>query len=175
AAPPPDFETQMVIPGLSQPMGMAFLPDGRMLIIRKSGVIEIADPRGTLPAPFATYMTLANINSAQERGLIDITLDPDFESNGWFYVYYTPSSPQRARISRFTHQENAGGLTSRGSLASEVVLWEDNDGYISCCHYGGGLDFGPDGRLYLTTGDKFDGLIAQDLERAGGKVIRINK
>ena len=175
AAPPTDFEAQLVRAAISQPMGMVFLPDGRMLLIRKSGVIEIGDPSVPAPAPFATYMTLPNINSGQERGLIDITLDPDFEINGWFYVYYTPNTPQRARIARFTHQENAGELTSTGDFNSEVVLWEDNDGYISCCHYGGGLDFGPDGRLYLTTGDKFDGLIAQDLYRAGGKVIRINK
>src|SRR5690606_16239795 len=47
--------------------------------------------------------------------------------------------------------------------------------WSNCCHYGGGLAFGPDGKLYLTTGEEFDGNQAQDLTRAGGKVIRINK
>ena len=96
-----------------------------------------------------------HLDSSQERGLLDITLDPDFETNGHFYLYNTPIDPQRARITRFTHDENAGGLSSRGDLSSEFVVWQDTDGYLGCCHYGGGLDFGVDGKLWLSTSDKF--------------------
>ena len=54
------------------------------------------------------------------------------------------------------------------------MLWEDNEDWSSCCHYGGGFGFGPDGKLYLTTGEEFDGDQSPDLTRAGGKIIRIN-
>ena len=135
-----------------QPISMAFLPDNRMLLLSKTGQIRIVDPES---GANSVLMTLPNIDSGQERGLLDITLDPDFEENGHFYLYYTPGSPQHARISRFTLEENAGGLTSRASPSSELVVWEDTDGYLACCHYGGGLDFGIDGKLWLTTSDKF--------------------
>src|SRR5690606_20656508 len=96
----------VITSGLAQPMSIAFLPDGRMLVIEKDGTIWIADP---VTGNTSEYMALTNINSGNERGLLDITLDPEFTSNGYFYLYYTPSSPQRARIARFTHEPNAGG------------------------------------------------------------------
>ncbi len=177
------FTQEVVVSeGLGQPLSIAFLPDNRMIVIEKSGRVLIADPE---TGNSSVYMQLSNINSGNERGLLDITLDPDFANNGYFYVYYTPGSPQNARISRFTHEENSGGLTSTANTASELVLWHDTDGYDACCHYGGGLDFGPDGKLWLTTSDKFDtstpgegegtGNLPIDLTSTSGKLIRINK
>ena len=172
---PADFVDEAVINGLNQPISMRFLPDGRALILQKGGGIVIADPSqgwGTAP-----YMTLTNIESGSERGLLDFALDPNFGANGHFYLYYSPSSPKKFRIARFTHQENSGGLTSTGDLGSETVVWEEQwpgDAYVSCCHYGGGLDFGPDGKIYLTTGDKFNGTNSQDRTRSTGSVIRVN-
>jgi len=142
--------------GLNQPMSMAFLPDGRMLIVEKVGRVWIAD---TNSGAKSEYVNLLDIDAAQERGLLDIALAPNFDpaSPGpdYIYLYYTPASGQRAQISRFTHQENSGGLTSTASVGSEFAVWHDTETYVSCCHYGGGLDFGPDGKLWLTTGDKF--------------------
>src|SRR6266550_4918595 len=107
-----------------------------------------------------------------------MSIDPNFPTAPYIYLYYTPASGPngaRSRVARFTHVENSGGLTSRGNLASEVILWQDTDGYDSCCHYGGGLDFGPDGNLWLTVGDHFQGSYASSLQHAGGKVHRITK
>ena len=171
--------------GLNQPISLGFFPDGRMLILEKGGVILIVDPNSGVRT---TYMTLANIDSDGERGLLDISVAPDFDSNApgddYIYLYYTPAAPQLARVARFTHQENSGGLTSTGDLSSEFLVWEDTDGYISCCHYGGGLDHGPDGKIWLTVSDKFTAPNPgeggtnenhpQDLTKAGGKVIRVN-
>lgn len=164
------------------PISMTFLPDNRMLLLSKDGEIRIVDPE---TGSNSVYMTLNNIDSGQERGLLDITLDPDFENNGYFYLYYTPNNPENARIARFEHQENSGGLTSSGALNSEFAVWEDTDGYPACCHYGGGLDFGPDGKLWLTTSDKFlsttpgEGAaggndIMLDPASSSGKIIRVN-
>lgn len=164
-----------------QPISMAFLPDNRMLLLSKSGEIRLVDPES---GSSSVYMQLTNINGKNERGLLDITLDPDFETNGYFYLYYTPGSPQHARVARFQHQENGGGLSSTGDLSSEFRVWEDTDAYLSCCHYGGGLDFGIDGKLWLSTSDKFQTTapgegtggtdLPVDLASSSGKIIRIN-
>ena len=179
------FTSEVVTNGLNQPISVAFFPDGRMLVLEKGGVIHITDPNTGTRVP---YMTLTNIDSGGEKGLLDISIAPDFDptvpGDDYFYLYYTPAAPQLARVSRFTHQENGGGLTSTGDLSSELMIWEDTDGYISCCHYGGGLDHGPDGKIWLTVSDKFTAPnlgeggtnenLPQDLTTAGGKIIRVN-
>ena len=170
----PDFTNEVVAPGISQPMGLRFLPDGRVLVLRKTGEIMIGDPSLPLPMSTETYMQLGNINSNLERGLFDIELDPDFEANHQFYLLYTTANPQQTRVSKFTHLENGGGTSSRGDLSSEQMIWEDTDGFPQCCHYGGSLGFGPDGTLYFTIGDKFDEDSSQDLTKPSGSVLRIN-
>ena len=177
------FSDEQVLTGINQPTGIAWLPDGRMLVLQKDGTIFIADAD---TGNKNTYMTIPStaINTGTERGLLDIVLDPNFASNGYFYLYYTQASPERAAIMRFSHVEGGGGLSSTGNFASLTKIWEDTDGYVSCCHYGGGLDFGPDGKLWLSTSDKFtapnpgeggpDTNYPVNLASASGKVIRVN-
>lgn len=162
-----NFQSEVVAGGLSQPIAVSFPPDGNMLILQKTGQILRADLSAT-PAVVSGYMTITDIDSDGERGLIDITLDPDFATNNYFYVYYSRASTGRFRIARFVHD------VDHAHFGDEFVVWEDNEPATTCCHFGGGLDFGPDGRLYLTTGEEFDAQQAQNLTRAGGKVIRIN-
>ncbi|MFV2004530.1 MAG: PQQ-dependent sugar dehydrogenase, partial [Gammaproteobacteria bacterium] len=168
AALPVNFQDEAVLTGLNQPLNLTSLPDGRMLVLMKGGEIRIFDP-STVPATSTSYLTITDINSNEERGLASIVLDPDFATNNYFYVYYTHGSSARNRIARFTHAGNTA------SLASEVLIWQNVNVWTDCCHYGGGLDFGPDGRLYLATGEEFGGGQSQDLTLAGGKVIRVNK
>ncbi len=183
AAPPENFYLEELIGGLNQPTSMRFLPDGRLIVLQKKGEILICDVT-TNPVQYDVYMDfrdaehLYGIISGQERGVLDIAVDPNFPAEPYVYVFYTPASGPNgalARVARYTHLENAGGLSSRGDYASEVILWEDTDPYNSCCHYGGGLDFGPDGKLWLTTGDHFFGAYADDVQHAGGGVHRFNK
>ena len=163
---PPNFEQDNLFT-LTQPVSLTQLPDERILILQKAGTIRIFDPN--IPNPTSSvYLQIPNVNSGGERGLATLAVDPDFESNGYIYVYYTSSVSFRNRISRFTH---AGDTADPNS---EVVIWQDNENFQSCCHFGGGLGFGPDGLLYLTTGEEFDGPQSTDLGRAGGKIIRIN-
>lgn len=167
------FSQSTVFSGLGRPMEVAFLPDGRALIIQKGGKVLIGNPS---TGQMQTYMQLSNVDTYGERGLESIVLDPNFQQNGYVYLYYVRASdPNRARVSRFTHRENTGGLSSRGDLSTERVIWQDNGAPQNCCHYGGGLDFGPDGKVYLTTGEEFVGTQAQDLSQSGGKIHRFNK
>ncbi|MGJ8677699.1 MAG: PQQ-dependent sugar dehydrogenase [Akkermansiaceae bacterium] len=183
AAPPADFVQEDVILDLDQPLSMRFMPDERLLILHKKGEVRIADLfDGTVESDIYMdlneFATASGVNSDSERGLLDIALDPNFPAEPYIYILYTPDSGPNGlllRVARFTHTENTGGITSRGDPSTEVILWEDTDGYDSCCHYGGGLDFGPDGNLWFTTGDHFQGSYAASLQKAGGGVHRIAK
>ena len=183
--PPDGFAVEDVLVDVDQPISMRFLPDDRLLLVQKKGQIQIGEVLGETVAfeEYADFNDAAHptgLDSGNERGLLDITFDPDFPAQPYIYALYTPEdSPDgpRLTVSRFTHVENTGGLTSRLDLSgiSEVILWQDTEGYDSCCHFGGGIDFGPDGNLWFTTGDHFQGSYAASLTHAGGGVHRIQK
>ena len=166
-----EFVDEQVVGGLDLPTALEVLPDGRIIVLEKSGRAQIFDPSD--PVPNATqYLSLNNVLSNRERGFTDIAIDPDFENNGYIYIYYQTANPPRSRISRFTHTGNTA------AAGSEFVVWQDNENIAdrpNCCHFGGGLDFGPDGKLYLTTGDKWlDPNDSQDPQSYAGKILRLN-
>ncbi|EDX84733.1 PKD domain protein [Synechococcus sp. PCC 7335] len=180
---------QVITGGLAAPIALGFLPDNRMLLLEKGGQIFIADPNS---GQKSLYLDISNIvNSGNERGLLEIAIPPDFDpdpasGNNEIYLFYTRSgNTNRAVIASFEHNELSGELSSQADANSETILWTDVDGYVSCCHYGGGLDFGPDGKLWLTSSDKFntsnggeggpDDDWPLDLESTSGKIIRVNR
>ncbi|MEM8827722.1 MAG: LamG-like jellyroll fold domain-containing protein [Cyanobacteria bacterium P01_G01_bin.19] len=179
-----EFIDTQVVDGLFLPTDMAFLPDGRMLVIEKGGTIQIvADP--TQPnSSIETYMDMSDfVLDSEERGLLAIEVDPNFETNGYFYLFYTNDLEQRTTVSRFQHQENGGGTSSRAAYSSETVLWQEFDVTSSCCHQGGGLAIAHEPidendpspyKIYITVGEEFDGIKSQDLGHDDGKVHRIN-
>ncbi len=160
---PTGFSQQLVTSGLVSPTAMAFAPDGRIFITLQGGKIRVIKNGALLPAPFATL----SVDSAGERGLLGIALDPMFSANNYVYVYYTLASGANNRISRFTANGDvaAGGET--------VILNLDPIGTAEY-HNGGCLQFGTDGKLYVGVGDNTNGANAQDLDTYHGKVLRIN-
>lgn len=166
---PPLVAEQTVLTGLNEPVYVQALPDGRLLLLEKGGAVKLVDPTVT-PATQTTVATVAPVQTRGERGLQSVALDPGFDGNGFIYLYYTQEgNGGRNRITR-----RRLDLTNDLVVPGEVLVWEDNEPAIDCCHYGGGIDFGPDGMLYLTTGEEFDEPQAQDLTRAGGKIIRLD-
>jgi glucose/arabinose dehydrogenase len=166
ATPPPDFQSEVLITGLVEPTGLTFAPDGRMLIIERGGRIHVVLP-GALEVEPTSLLQLTNINIADgERGLVGIALDPGFSTNGFYYVFYTADSPLRDRVSRFTA---SGSTTVPGS---ESIIWEDNVPSAPF-HHGGTIAFGPDGHLYISTGDHFNASDSQSLTSYHGKILRI--
>jgi glucose/arabinose dehydrogenase len=110
--------------------------------------------------------------SFSEMGLLGLAFHPDYEDNGYFFVYYTAGDPRRDRLSRFEVSADAGVADP----SSERVLLEFEDDYAN--HNGGGLCFGSDGYLYIAIGD--EGAAgdqddnAQNRARPFGKILRID-
>jgi glucose/arabinose dehydrogenase/PKD repeat protein len=161
------FQNEILLTGLNLPTVIKFLPDGKMLIGELGGRIVILRPGASAidPTPFLQLTNVGTLNSQQ--GVMDIVLDPNFTTNGHYYVFYTLGMPNRDRVSRLT----ATGLTT--ALSSEFVIWQDEDD-ANDEHHGGALNFGNDGKLYITTGEHFEPPFAQRMDSYRGKVLRYN-
>ncbi|NDJ60184.1 MAG: tandem-95 repeat protein [Chloroflexi bacterium] len=165
AAPPEAFEKLELVTGLNEPTAFRFLPDGRILITEKSGAIRVFANGVLQSEPLITLAVLPS-EGADERGLLGIEPDPNFEQNGYLYVSYT-SAANYNRLSRLTM------INDTIDLASEVILLESNQ-QSNIWHHGGEVRFGPDGMLYWSMGINVINPNAQDLSNIHGKLHRIN-
>ena len=145
---------------------MAFAPDGRLFVCLQGGQVRVINKDGVLLAnPFVTL----SVDSNGERGLLGVAFDPNFASNHYVYLYYTvPGSPAHNRISRFTANGNVAAANS------EFVLVDLDNLSNATNHNGGGIHFGPDGKLYAGVGENANGANAQSLSNRLGKILRIN-
>jgi glucose/arabinose dehydrogenase len=154
-----------VVQGLAAPTDFDWLPDGRMLVVEKGGIVRIVVGGAVTPALDWT----ANVNAVSERGLLGVCVDPAFSTNGFVYLYYTTTTPIN-RISRFHMVGNALDPSSEF-----VVL--DNIDSTNGNHNGGTILIGPDGKLWAAPGDSgTGGAKSQDIAtgRFNGKVLRMN-
>jgi glucose/arabinose dehydrogenase len=162
---PAGFVDSPVVTGLSNPTSMVEAPDGRLFISQQGGQLRIARQGNLLPTPFLSL----NVDSAGERGLLGVELDPNFASNQFVYVYYTvPGASSHNRLSRFVA---SGDVALAGS---ETVLLELDPLSTATNHNGGAIHFGNDGKLYIGVGENANGANAQTLGNLLGKVLRIN-
>ncbi len=144
-----------------------------MLITEFGGKIVVLQPGSSVisatPVLQLTNIINEEVTAGGERGLVNVVADPAFATNGFIYIFYTAGSPQRDRVSRFTMVGNTA------SLSSELVIWQGVANSTSTDHHGGGLGFGPDGKLYITTGDNGVPSSVQSLTGDHGKILRYNK
>jgi len=153
------------VTGLAGAAALAQSPDGRFWIAQQGGALRVVKDGMLLGAPFVQL----GVDSSGERGLIGVALHPDFGLNGWVYVYYTTTEGgTHNRISRFTA---SGDLALPGS---EIKLVELPMLSSATNHNGGGIHFGPDGKLYAGVGENANGANAQDLSNPLGKLLRFN-
>ncbi|HMJ66548.1 MAG TPA: PQQ-dependent sugar dehydrogenase, partial [Candidatus Binatia bacterium] len=145
-------------------------PDGRVFIAEQTGTLRVVKDDKLLPAPFLTV----TVDSYWERGLIGVTLDPDFPKTSHIFVLYVAAQPYpHHRLSRFTAEGD------RALPGSEVILFEGDDqtklgGTIPAGHQGGPIRFGPDGKLYVALGEQTAGKPSQSLDSLLGKILRLN-
>jgi glucose/arabinose dehydrogenase len=163
---PADFAQVLVANTIANPTAMAFAPDGRIFVAEQSGRLRVIKNGTLLPTPFLQL----TVSSTGERGLIGITLDPDFLSNQHIYLYYTvPGTPAHNRISRFT---------GNGDVVlpnSESIVLELDPLSNATNHNGGAMQFGKEGQLYVAVGENANSSYAQNLDTYHGKILRINK
>ncbi len=137
------FEKSTICGDLVQPMELDLAPDGRIFLIELSGKLKVIDPTNGKQDVVGEI----KVTTAQENGLIGLALDPNFATNAWIYLQYSPPDFSGQRISRFEFRDGKLDLTS------EKVLFTYEEQRRECCHHAGSLEFGPDGNLYIGTGD----------------------
>lgn len=167
---PDGFEVETIATGLSGATAMELAPDGRVFVCEQHGDLRIIKDGKLMAQPFVTVPVEHN----WERGLIGVTLSPNFESDSYVYVVYVAKAPHtHHRVSRFT---------AKGDVAvpgSEVVLLRGDDqskfgGNVPAGHQGGAIHFGNDGKLYIGLGEQTAGIPSQRFDALQGKLLRIN-
>jgi uncharacterized protein (TIGR03437 family) len=164
-----DFER--VAGGIPSPVAITHAGDGsgRLFVIQQSGRIRIVQGSQLLPAPFLDISH--RVSCCGEQGLLSAAFHPHFETNGFFFVNYTNTAGNTV-VSRFSVSANPNS----SDPASEVILLTVQQPFSN--HNGGQLQFGPDGFLYIATGDGGSGgdpgNRAQNLGTLLGKILRID-
>ncbi len=148
---------------LEIPWALDFLPDGSIVLTERPGRVRLIDAQaGLLPEPL---LTIEEVAHRGEGGLLGIAVHPDFASNHFIYLYYTYQGSQHLanRVVRFSKEDKV--------LLDEKIILDDIP--AASIHNGGRIKFGPDGMLYITTGDASLADSAQDRDSLAGKVLRL--
>jgi glucose/arabinose dehydrogenase len=161
-----DYRLVTIAEGLDAPWGLAFVPDGGLLVTEQVGALRYIAPDGTIGAPIAG---VPSVHYASQGGLFDVLLHPDFATNRVLYLSYA-ALPAEANA---TEVMWARWLDT--GLEEARVIFRVEPSKPTPVHYGGRMRFLADGTLLLTTGDGFDFReAAQDLGSLLGKTVRLN-
>ena len=161
-----NYTVETIIEGMQIPWGMAFLPDGGMLITEKKGeLIHLKDGVKT------NITGLPKMTVQGQGGFMDVVLHPEYESNGWLYLSY--ASPEGE--GRGANTTIARAKLSGSTLTDLQVLYKAGPNTTRGQHFGSRIAFDNEGYLYFSIGDRGDlNVNPQDVTRDGGKVYRIN-
>ncbi|MEV8550904.1 PQQ-dependent sugar dehydrogenase [Streptomyces glaucescens] len=153
-----------VAEGLNSPWGLAPLPDGDLLVSsRDEGTILRVDGRTGKKTELGE---VPGVSAAGEGGLLGIALSPDYASDHMVYAYFTSASDNR--VVRMLHDEEKPAGEQLG--APDTVFRGIPKGFV---HNGGRIAFGPDGMLYVGTGESGEEGLSQDADSTGGKILRL--
>jgi glucose/arabinose dehydrogenase len=150
---------EIVAENLNIPWEIAFLPRGEMLVTERPGnLLKIGADK--------TIIKIQGVEHVGEGGLQGMALHPNFANNNWLYLYLTTKSGEDLvnRVERYKLTNN--------TLSEKTIIIDNIPG--AKFHDGGRIEFGPDKKLYITTGDATQKEKAQDLDYLGGKILRIN-
>ncbi len=156
---------ETVADGLDSPWGLAFLPDGRMLVTERPGRLRVVTADGTISAPVSGLPT---IEAPGQGGLLDVALDPAFPETGVIYVAFV--EPGDGGVSTAV----ARGRLAGTNLLDVEVIFRQVPKLPGRHHFGSRLAFAPDGTLFVTLGERNEFEPAQDNTNHLGTIVRIN-
>jgi glucose/arabinose dehydrogenase len=169
----PNIEIVPLVTGLSSPVHITNAGDGsgRLFVVERGGTIQIVQGGAMLGTPFLDIQ--ARVQSGGEEGLLSVAFPPDYAAKGYFFVYYTNQSGDN-QVSRFYVSDEANVALPD---SEELILYLNHPFHSN--HNGGQLAFGPDGYLYIATGDGGGGGgdpegNAQNTASLLGKILRID-
>ena len=156
------YKVETVATGLEVPWAFAWLPSGEMLVTERKGRVRLVSGAKLRPEP---VFVVPDVEPSSESGLMDISVHPDFAKNGFIYLAYSYNSDgKRVKVMRYKYVE--------GAFTEPKVIIENVPGAPN--HAGMRARFGPDMKLYVTTGDSTDWKLAQDNNSLAGKTLRLN-
>jgi glucose/arabinose dehydrogenase len=159
---------ETVARNLQNPWGLAFLPDGRMLVTERPGRLRIADAEGRLSGPIKGMPRIA---TGRQGGLLDVALDPSFAQNRLVYVSFSEDRGEGRAATSVARGRLSGDETALEALE---VIFRQEPAYTGNAHFGSRLVFDRTGNLFVTTGDRFDLRDqAQNPANHIGKIVRI--
>ena len=167
---PDGFEITTIATGLSGATALEVAPDGRIFVCEQHGTLRVIKDGQLLDTPFVTVPA----EHHWERGLIGVTVAPDFPRDPYVYVVYVTKDPYtHHRVSRFRAEGDVA------VVGSEQILLRGDDqgkfgGNVPAGHQGGAIHFGSDGKLYVGIGEQTAKTPAQRLDALQGKLLRIN-
>lgn len=157
------FKVETVVGGLEVPWSIVWTPDGRMIFTERPGRVRVFENGKLRPEPL---IRISDVESSGESGLMSVALHPQFAKNRWLYLSYAYDSRGDKYVRVVRYKETGSALVEPKVIIENIP--------IAQFHAGCRLRFGPDGKLYITTGDATQRELAQRLDSLAGKILRLN-